>query len=403
MQPLNAGLAVLATMFCSSQRDGATLHADTPSSIPLSAQPVVPDQSQAPKITIALQQVAGGFQSPVYLTSPAGDSRLFVVEQAGRILIVMNGAVVPKPFLDIRDKVGSGGERGLLSVAFHPLYRTNGFLFVNYNDKNGDTNIERYAVSRDPDVADSASAKRILKINQPYSNHNGGMNLFGPDGMLYIGMGDGGSEGDPHSYGQDNTTLLSKLLRIDVDHGDPYSAPSANGLANSGGRPEIWATGLRNPWRFAFDAKDGNLYIADVGQNTYEEVDVVPMNRAGVNYGWSIMEGFHCLHGFGCNQSGLQRPVLVYSHDDGCSITGGFVYRGKAIPALDGHYFYADYCGSWLKSFKYVNGRVTEHTTWPVEKLSVPASFGLDGSGEMYIVGHGGRIYKIVPASRTPQ
>ena len=394
MLKLNAALAVAATLFCGSPRDSTPV-ADAAVVSMASSTP----RSAAPPAAIALREIASGLDQPVYLTAPAGDSRLFVVEQAGRIVVVKNGARQTRPFLDIRSKVGSGGERGLLSVAFHPLYRTNGFLFVHYNDRNGDSNIERYSVSRDPDVADPNSAKLILRIDQPYGNHNGGMNLFGPDGMLYVGMGDGGSEYDPHGYGQNNNTLLSKLLRINVDRGDPYTSPVANPFSRGGGRPEIWATGLRNPWRYAFDAKDGNLYIADVGQDRFEEIDIAPINRAGVNYGWSVMEGFSCLRGSSCNQTGLQRPALVYTHSDGCSITGGFVYRGSRIPALDGHYFYADYCRDWLRSFKYVNGRVTAQTEWPVTKLSATSSFGVDGSGELYIVQHGGRILKIVPSA----
>lgn len=382
MLRINAAIAVAVSLFCSPQRDAA---ADTKSS------------SAAQRVSIAMQEIARGLTDPVYLTSPSGDGRLFVVEQAGRIVILKDGRAIPRAFLDITSKVQSGGERGLLSVAFHPQYRRNGFLFVNYTDQNGDTNIERYTVSRDPDVADVKSARLILKIHQPYSNHNGGMNLFGPDGMLYIGMGDGGSQEDPHSNGQNANVLLAKLLRINVDQ-DTYSAPAANPYARGGGRPEVWAIGLRNPWRFAFDAKDGNLYIADVGQNRYEEVNVVPMNRAGLNYGWNVMEGFSCLHGSSCNQTGLQRPALVYSHSDGCSITGGFVYRGSAIPQLAGHYFYADYCKSWLRSFKYANGRITEQTEWPVTKLSSIASFGVDAMGELYAVSHNGVIYKMAAA-----
>jgi glucose/arabinose dehydrogenase len=397
---INAALAVAVSLFCGPRRDAAAVSTDSSSSVP-SASSTAANQSIAPRVSIAMQEIVGGLDQPVYLTAPAGDARLFIVEQAGRIMMVKNGTLSPRPFLDIRDKVGAGGERGLLSVAFHPLYRTNGFLFVHYTDKSGDSNIERYKVSRDPDAADPNSAKLILKIDQPYGNHNGGMNLFGPDGMLYIGMGDGGSEYDPHGNGQNNAILLSKLLRINVDKGEPYSIPSANPFAKGGGRGEIWATGLRNPWRFAFDAKDGNLYIADVGQDKYEEVDVVPINRAGVNYGWSVMEGFHCLRGSTCSQTGLQHPALEYTHADGCSITGGFVYRGSKIPALDGHYFYADYCNSWLRSFKYVNGQVTEKAEWPVAKLPNIASFGLDGAGELYAVSHQGKIYKMVAAPST--
>jgi len=397
MTRVNAAFAILVSLFCGAQPRGADTLASGSRKIAV-ARPASGNPSPSQGVTLGVEEVASGFNSPVYLTAPDGGARRFVVEQEGRIRIIRNGSVVGRPFLDITDKVGSGGERGLLSVAFHPRYRTNGFLFVNYTDKSGDTNIERYRVSRDPDAADPATGRVILKIDQPHSNHNGGMNLFGPDGMLYIGMGDGGSQYDPHGNGQNPNSLLGKLLRINVDRVDPYSVPAANPYAHGGGRGEVWAIGLRNPWRYAFDAKDGNLYIADVGQDRFEEVDVVPANRAGVNYGWSIMEGASCLRGSDCNRAGLQLPALTYAHGRGeCSITGGFVYRGRKIPAIDGHYFYSDYCNSWLKSFKYVNGQVTDERQWPVGRLGSASSFGLDGAGEMYIVSHStGRIFRIV-------
>jgi glucose/arabinose dehydrogenase len=400
MPRVNVVFAVVVSLFCSPRRDGA---ADTTTLAAVSAVSSTSVTSAAAQnVTLGVEEVVSGLDAPVYLTAPAGDSRLFIVEQPGRILIVKEGKLSSRPFLDIRNKVGYGGERGLLSVAFHPQYRVNGFLFVNYTDKNGDTNIERYTVSRDPDVANPASARLILKIDQPYSNHNGGLNLFGPDGMLYIGMGDGGSQMDPHRNGQNTNVLLGKLLRLNVDRGDSYTSAPANPFAKGGGRPEIWAIGLRNPWRFAFDAKDGNLYIGDVGQDKFEEVDVAPMHRAGVNYGWSVMEGLECFRGPGCDQSGLERPALVYPHRQGeCSVIGGFVYRGRKIPEIDGHYFYSDYCTSWLKSFRYVNGRVTDQTEWPVGRLASVSSFGQDGLGELYIVAHGGRIYRIVAHGRA--
>jgi len=403
MSRANLLIAVVVSLFCGPQANRAST-SDTGAAVPAIASSSIgvasstsTSQPVSQLVTLAAEQVVSGLEQPVYLTAPTGDPRLFIVEQAGRILLVKNGKLESRPFLDIRAKVGSGGERGLLSIAFHPQYIANGFLFVDYTDTHGDTRIERYTVSRDPDVADAASGKLILRIDQPYRNHNGGMNLFGPDGMLYIGMGDGGSEYDPQRNGQNNNVLLSKLLRINVDKGEPYSVPSANPFVKGGGRAEIWATGLRNPWRFAFDGKDGNLYIADVGQDKYEEIDVVPMNRAGVNYGWSVMEGFSCFRDSSCDERGLQRPALVYNHDHGnCSVTGGFVYHGRKIPAIDGLYFYSDYCTGWLKSFKYVDGRVTQQAQWAVGKLGNVASFGLDGLGELYVVDHGGRIFRIV-------
>ncbi|HXV17044.1 MAG TPA: PQQ-dependent sugar dehydrogenase, partial [Gemmatimonadaceae bacterium] len=219
---------------------------------------------EQPSGTIRLEQVDGRFKNPVYLASPPGDSRLFIVEQAGRIRIVKNGEALPQPFLDIADRVKSGGEQGLLSVAFHPDYRSNGFFYVNFTDRSGNTRVERFKVSANPDVADAASSKLVIGIDQPYANHNGGLVMFGPDGMLYIGMGDGGSGGDPHGNGQNRNALLGKILRLDVSS-DPYGIPVGN--PRTGGRAEIWAAGMRNPWRFAFDRPSGLLYVADVGQN----------------------------------------------------------------------------------------------------------------------------------------
>jgi len=352
--------------------------------------------------SIGVEEVARGLNNPVYLTAPEGDARLFVVEQPGRIRIIDNGRLVEKPFLDITGKVGYGGERGLLSVAFHPLYSSNGFLFVNYTDKNGNTRIERYTVSSDRNLVDPAAAKLILAIDQPYSNHNGGLVMFGPDGMLYVGMGDGGSQRDPHNNGQNPNELLGKLLRINVDRGDPYSVPSGNPFARGGGKGEIWAVGLRNPWRFSFDKPTGLLYIADVGQDKYEEVNIEPANRAGANYGWSAMDGPDCFKSSACNKSQFQQPALTYTHDSGtCSIIGGFVYRGRAIPEVVGQYFYSDYCNSWVRSLSYANNRVTGYRQWIDGGLGSIVSFGEDSQGELYICSSNGRIYRIVKRPGT--
>jgi glucose/arabinose dehydrogenase len=347
--------------------------------------------------TIQLIEVASGLSSPLYLTSPANDSRLFVVEQAGRIRIIKNGQVLAQPFLDIVSRVSSGGERGLLSVAFHPSYAANGFFYVNFTDLAGNTRVERFKVSSNPDVGDASSSKLILGVTQPFANHNGGLNLFGPDGMLYIGLGDGGSGGDPQGNGQRTNTLLGKILRIDVDNGDPYSIPSGNPFANqSGARPEIWAFGLRNPWRFSFDRTAGLLFVADVGQGSLEEIDVVPTTRAGVNYGWNIMEGSSCFGSGSCSTAGLEPPVIEYNHSGGaCSVTGGYAYRGSAIPELAGHYFYSDYCAGFLRSFLYSNGAATDQRTWDVGTIGSVTSFGEDAAGEMYIVVPQGRVYRI--------
>jgi len=379
----------LASMVCTTPKDDA---------------PDVSAQITSNDVRLGVEQVASGLDQPVYLTAPVSDPRLFIVEQPGRIRVVENGRLLDKPFLDIVDKVRSGGEQGLLSVAFHPQYRSNGFLFVNHTDKNGDTRIERYTVSTDRNVADPRSAKVILSIDQRYSNHQGGLNLFGPDGMLYIGMGDGGSQGDPHGNGQNRNALLAKLLRLNVDRGEPYLIPAANPYAKGGGRAEIWAIGLRNPWRFSFDRFSGLLYIADVGGDRFEEVNVVPMSIAGVNYGWNVMEGPQCSRSSGCDQTGLQKPALSYAtHENStCAIIGGSVYRGQKIPEIKGQYFYSDYCNSWLRSFGFADGKVTDQHEWPIGKLGSITSFGEDAQGELYICTSSGRVYRIIKSPGNP-
>jgi glucose/arabinose dehydrogenase len=251
-------------------------------------------------------------------------------------------------------------------------------LYVNYTDRGGDTRVERYTVSRDPDRADPATARLVIGIGQPYSNHNGGLVMFGPDGMLYVGMGDGGSGGDPHGHGQNRATLLGKMLRLDVDRGTPYAVPADNPFVGQrGARGEIWAYGLRNPWRFCFDPVTKLLYIGDVGQNQWEEIDVVPADRGGLDYGWNVLEGDHCYRpSRNCDRGGRVAPAVEYDHADGCSVTGGFVYRGRLLPALAGHYFYADYCKGWIRSFKYERGAVTEHRQWQGLEEGQVMSFG---------------------------
>lgn len=342
-----------------------------------------------------LEVIVSGLQDPVHLAAPAGDSRLFVVEQRGTIRVVKNGQLLGTPFLDVRP-IASGGERGLLSVAFHPGYATNGYFYVNYTDVGGNTRIERYHADPVSDVADAASAKLILAVDQPFGNHNGGQVLFGPDGMLYIGMGDGGSGGDPQGHGQNRGTLLGALLRIDVDGGDPYRIPADNPYVNQPPfRGEVWAWGLRNPWRSAFDAASGMIYIADVGQSVWEEVNIRPAAEAGVNYGWNLMEGRHCYNASSCNQSGLTLPVFEYNHSEGCSITGGFVYRGSAIPALQGHYFYADYCRGQVRSFKFASGIVSAQKSWDFGDIESVLSFGEDSVGELYVLSSNGTVYRL--------
>lgn len=364
------------------------------SEAPFPNQPPPPPPPPPPgDVTLAVEQVVGGLTRPVYLTAPPGDDRLFVVEQAGRILIIDNDQLLPTAYLDIQGIVGSSGnEQGLLSMAFHPDYEDNGFFYVSYTMTNGDSRVARYTVSGNPNVADEASAKEILTVDQPQPNHNGGLVLFDADGLLFIGLGDGGGSGDPDENGQDLGSLLGKLLRIDVDGGDPYAVPGTNPFGD-----EIWALGLRNPWRFAIDETDDLLFIADVGQNEFEEVNVVPSGQAPVNYGWDIMEGEHCFEpSTNCNMQGLQLPVLEYDHGDGCSVTGGFVYRGNAVPDIQGHYFYSDFCSSFLRSFRFTNDAVEDHTEWDVGNLGGVLSFGLDAAGELYILSNDGRVLRLV-------
>ena len=373
--------AVLVTLACNSDSTGP---GDGGNPLP-------------PGLTLKLDPFIGsGLSAPVFLTQPLDDGRIFVVEQPGRIRVIRNGALQTTPFLDITSRVLSGGERGLLSVAFHPNYATNHFFYVYFTTQtNGDIRIERFTTTSNPEVADPASSKLILTTaHSSQANHNGGLLSFGPDGMLYAGLGDGGGGGDPFGNGQNFNALLGSLLRLDVDHGDPYAIPASNpfvGQANH--RGEIWAKGLRNPWRYAFDATTGLLYIADVGQGAHEEVDVVQANQGGLNYGWNIMEGASCYNASTCNQTGLTLPIIDYGHNGPCSITGGYVYRGSAIPEIRGHYFYSDYCAGFLKSFRYENGAAVDQKDWGLTNSSV-TSFGLDFAGEMYMMS-GNTILKL--------
>ncbi len=348
-------------------------------------------------IELVLTPVATGLSLPLYLTAPPSDERLFIVEKTGAIRIVKDGELLQRPFLELGGAVSSGGEQGLLSMAFHPHYATNGFFYVDYTDVDGNTQVVRYSVRADDiDAADPASAKAILTVQQPFENHNGGLLLFGPDGMLYIGLGDGGGAGDPLGNGQKLGTLLGKILRIDVDAGDPYAVPADNPfVGRAGARGEIWAYGLRNPWRFTFDAKSNRFYIADVGQSAWEEVDIVPADAGGQNFGWNIMEGAHCYNASSCDQIGLTLPVLEYSHDDGCSITGGHVYRGTLAPDVVGRYFYSDYCSGFLRSFTFDGSATADTTTWDVGDIGSIQSFGEDAAGELYILSANGTVYRV--------
>ena len=354
--------------------------------------------------SIVFEPIANNLDDPVSITH-AGDSRLFITLQIGQIVIWDGTRVLPTPFLDIRSLVSAGGERGLLSIAFHPQYAQNGFFYVNYTDHQGDTVIERYRVSADPNRADASSAKRLLFIDQPYPNHNGGQLQFGPDGYLYIGMGDGGSGGDPENRAQNRSTLLGKMLRIDVNSGDPYSIPPSNPWASgSGGLREIWAYGLRNPWRFTFDRASGDLWIADVGQGSWEEVNLQPATSiGGENYGWDVMEGTHCFGAANCTRSGLVEPVIEYNHSSGaCSVTGGYVYRGTRSPRLEGTYIYGDYCNGRIWGARNLGTGWT--STLFADTTYLISTFGEDLTGEIYVADHQGAIYRIVDsAPLTPK
>jgi glucose/arabinose dehydrogenase len=337
---------------------------------------------------------------PIGLTNAGdGSGRLFILEQEGAIIMLDNGVRLEKPFLDIRDRVGAdASERGLLGIAFHPRYTENGYFFVNYTDKQGNTVIARFQVSsQDPGFADPGSEQKLLQVAQPYANHNGGGVEFGADGYLYIGLGDGGAGGDPLQNAQSTETLLGKLLRIDVDgagaEGLPYAIPADNPFFSSGGLPEIWAYGLRNPWRFSFDRLNGDLYIGDVGQNRWEEINYLPAGSpGGVNFGWDYLEGTHPFEGTA--PGGLMDPIFEYDHSLGCSVTGGVVYRGQEMPEWNGIYLFGDYCsGNIWGLFRNPLG------AWESQKLfnnvGNIASFGSDDTGNVYVVIHSGSLLKL--------
>lgn len=349
-------------------------------------------------------RVFTGLSAPVDLQAPLGDTaRVFIVEQTGFVRIARNGTLLPRPFLDISSLVSGGSEQGLLGLAFHPLYATNGRFYIHYTNKAGDTRLAAYRVSGDPDSADPAETP-ILSVDQPYSNHNGGQIAFGSDGFLYMALGDGGSGGDPHGNGQSLATLLGKILRLDVDGGAPYVIPPTNPFAGrTDARGEIWSYGLRNPWRFAFDSATRAMWIGDVGQNEWEEIDVEPAGTGGRNYGWNRMEGTHCYPpGSVCDTTGLIRPVLEYDHGSGCSVTGGTVYRGAELPELGGTYFYGDFCTGLVRSARLGPAGTVETRDWtaalrrvtgePMRQLS---SFGLDGRGELYLLLLDGDVYRL--------
>ncbi len=368
-----------------------------------------PNQDSLPQSnSLRLQTISTSLNSPVFMTTPPGDStRLFIVQQGGlvRIFDVVGGSLRTDPFLNISNLQSTGGEQGLLGMAFDSEYAINRQFFVFYTNIAGDIVIARYLRSvANMNLADPSSATVLLTVAHPtFANHNGGMLAFGPDGCLYAGVGDGGSGGDPNNNGQNQFSLLGKLLRLNPDAVGPCNNTISNPFFVGGGAPQVWSLGLRNPWRFSFDRDTGDLYIGDVGQNAREEIDVAVAPNAGrqANYGWRLMEGFLCFNPISnCNSGGLTLPELEYSHLNGaCSVIGGYVYRGSVKPDLRGTYFYADFCAGFVRSFRNQNGQPVEQTEWPL--LSPPGgsvtSFGEDAEGELYVMTQGGGLFKFIP------
>lgn len=358
----------------------------------------------APTQSLTLQPFVSGLNSPLGLEQPNdGTNRLFVVEQGGTIRIIQNGSVLPAAFLDITSKVTTGGEMGLLGVTFHPSFSSNGKLYVNYvRTVSGQIQsvIAEYTASpANANQVNVATERILLTVNQVgnFNNHKAGQLAFGPDGFLYFGLGDGGSGGDPFGHGQDTTTLLGKLMRIDVNSTDPglqYHIPPDNPFVAGGGQAEIWAFGFRNPWRFSFDRSGGRLFLADVGQDSFEEIDIV---TKGNNYGWNIMEGLHCFNPpSGCNMTGLTLPITEYSHSEGNAVIGGFVYRGSAVPAVKGLYVFGDLSTGKIWTLQETSPNMFTRTLVTTTGKTI-SSFGQDQAGELYLVDYGGgNVFRIV-------
>lgn len=365
-----------------------------------SPAPTGPATGQPPveSVRLTLEPVGGSFDAPLYVTAPPRQAgTIYVVEQVGRVQVVRGGEQTT--FLDITDRVAAGGERGLLGMAFHPRYPADARVFVHYSDSGGDTVLAEVTVPGGGLQADVASLTPILTHPQPAGNHNGGMVAFGPDGMLYLGLGDGGGAGDTFGHGQRPDTLLGTILRLDVAQRGRYRVPADNPFAGGGGAPEVWAYGLRNPWRFAFH--DGALYVADVGQNAWEEISVVAADRGGLNFGWPVLEGSRCFRSAGCDPSGMVLPVLEYPLDGACAVVGGFVYDGQAIPGLRGQYLYGDLCAGFVRSFRLAGGQAVDERDWTGQLGAQPrlTSFGRDAAGELYLTRQSGEVARIVPAS----
>ncbi len=354
------------------------------------AEVTATSQPLDPLLALKAEPVASGFDQPVLVTGAPGTDALYIVERQGVVKVVMDGVVAEQPFLDLTDDLQSSSiEQGLLGLAFDPDFGTNRTFYAYWTDPEGDSRLGRF-LARSPLVADRASEQVVLQVDQPAERHNAGMMQFGPDGLLYLALGDGGDGG---GSAQDTSNPLGAILRLDVSGDGPAAVPAGNPFGN-----EIWVYGLRNPWRFSIDPVDGLVYIGDVGQDRFEEINVVSLDGgAGTNFGWLEMEGDRCFRS-GCDASDKTIPVLQYSHDDGCSVTGGHVYRGAAIPEFDGHYFYGDWCEGLVRSFRFAEGRVVDQADWTTELSEVGqvTSFGVDNDGELYTVNWNGELNKIV-------
>jgi glucose/arabinose dehydrogenase len=387
--------------------DGIVIAPGTTLDIPLPPQPPAAGE---PLEGLELTVVATGLENVTAIAAPRGDERVFVVEQEGRVRVIKDGELLDEPFLDVAPFVTTEGlEQGLLGLAFHPWFADNGKFYVSYTNRNGDSRVEQYVASDGADVADVAAGVEVLAIDQPHEYHNGGGLEFGPDGYFYVSLGDGGGVGDTYGNGQRADTLLGAVLRIDVNAAEPYAIPPDNPFVEEGGAPEVWAYGLRNPWRVAVDPVERTVYIADVGQADTEEVDIVGLEESGLNFGWPVVEAEDCFESddkggntgaiTDCDDSGFTPPMVTYSHRDGCAVIGGPVYRGQAIPELYGHFVYADWCRGWVRSLRYGEGVVTDETDWSddIGDVGRIVAVGSDGFGELYVGTDAGIVYRIDP------
>jgi hypothetical protein len=389
--PVVVGAALLAAACNAAPSNLEPTGPGTTAPIVVFEAPVANPSPEVPALRLEL--ITDGLEEPVALANRRGDDRVYVAERLGRVTVVEDGTILPDPFLDLSDVVyGPISEQGLLGLTFGP---GGDRLFVLYTDDSGAVQVVAYDVAGDTVVTDSATP--ILTVEQPHIYHQGGGIDFGPDGYLWIGLGDGGKIGDPDGHGQNTASLLGSIVRIDVDSHTPYAVPPDNPfLANENAAHELWAYGLRNPWRFTFDG--GFIYIADVGQFEREEINVVPIDAAGSNFGWSIQEGDLCIETESCDTEGLVEPTLILPHQRLCAIVGGPVYRGEAIPELEGHYFYADYCVGWVRSLVFDGREVIAEHDWEAD-LGLPGhitTFGIDASGEMLVATQEGRLHRIV-------